>query len=43
MDVLSQKELRITVCDLHSGNKLHSIGVREEFKAHKDYEKYKRS
>ncbi|CAE7358771.1 shy1 [Symbiodinium natans] len=24
-------------------NKLHSIGVREEFKAHKDYEKYKRS
>ncbi|CAK8991252.1 unnamed protein product [Durusdinium trenchii] len=23
-------------------NKLHSIGVREEFKAHKDYEKYKR-
>ena len=24
------------------GNKLHSIGVREEFKAHKDYKKYKR-
>mmetsp|Transcript_42485 Transcript_42485/g.95330 ORF Transcript_42485/g.95330 Transcript_42485/m.95330 type:complete len:276 (-) Transcript_42485:31-858(-) len=23
-------------------HKLHSIGVREEFKAHKDYEKYKR-
>lgn len=23
-------------------NKLHSIGVREEFKAHKDYQKYKR-
>ena len=24
------------------GNKLHSIGVREEFKSHKDYQKYKR-